>query len=179
MDFEEENLCSICLEDMQLYPKLKLNCNHYFHFYCINLWQKRSNICPICRKSIIIFKEKKYKSCLSLSEIVLLISFIILFFSFFIFMILKSVERLKLKKKAKLINRPKYKYKNLKYKILFDLIEAKSGERMKILKEYINSFPFLIKNKIENFFDDIVEGYQEFVVAINELNQMWQKWKNK
>ena len=50
---------------------------------------------------------------------------------------------------------------------------------MKILKEYINSFPFLIKNKIENFFDDIVEGYFEFAGAINELNQMWKKWSNK
>ena len=179
MDSEEENLCSICLEDMQYYPIIKLNCNHSFHQHCINLWRERSNICPICRKTIIIYKEKKYKSCLSLSDIILLISLIIIFFSFFIFMIFKSVERLKLKKKTKIINRPRYKYKNSKYKLIFDLLEAKSGERMKILKEYINNFPLIIKNKIENFFDDIVEGYQEFTEAMNEINQMWKKWNVK
>ena len=69
MKLENENICSICLEEIQLYPITKLNCSHYFHLNCINLWKEKKNICPICRKQIIIPKEKKHKSKLDDKEV--------------------------------------------------------------------------------------------------------------
>ena len=179
MKLQNENLCIICLEEIQLYPITKLNCNHYFHYKCINLWKAKKNICPICRKQITP-KEKKHKSkpYITPLEIILIICFIILFFSFFIFMVLKSFEKLKKKKQENII----YKTKTKKYKFysfFFDLISAKQNEHMKILKNYATNFPKMIKNEIENFFDDIVEGYDEFIYYIHKLNQFRKFWKER
>ena len=48
-----ENLeCSICLENLET-DVVKLNCQHHFHYKCINQWfNKHKNIveCPMCRK---------------------------------------------------------------------------------------------------------------------------------
>ena len=49
----ESNNCSICLEDFKINDEyIKLNCNHIFHYDCINKWFKHSNLCPICRSKI-------------------------------------------------------------------------------------------------------------------------------
>ncbi len=181
MKLENENVCSICLEEIQLYPTTKLNCNHYFHLNCINLWKAKKNICPICRKEIILNKDKKHKSKSGFA-FYLIMTFIILFFAFFIFMILKSIEKLKRVKNWKI----KYKRKNQenKYKnynmhsLFFDLILSKENERMKILKEYVTNYPKMIKYKFENFFYDIADSYNEFIDFINEFNQMRKSWTN-
>jgi hypothetical protein len=50
-----DNECSICLEQLTLYPTNKLNCNHIFHTQCIDMWWfHTSNSCPICRKQNMI-----------------------------------------------------------------------------------------------------------------------------
>ena len=41
--------CAICLEDYKDNDNLgKLQCNHKFHYECINNWFSNSNICPLC-----------------------------------------------------------------------------------------------------------------------------------
>ncbi|KTW29218.1 hypothetical protein T552_01174 [Pneumocystis carinii B80] len=73
--FEDENLCSICLnpfsslekdtpdikenniekDNMNECTKLRTDiaylggCRHYFHYYCIEIWVKIANTCPVCR----------------------------------------------------------------------------------------------------------------------------------
>ena len=168
MSSENENLCSICLEDIKALPTTKLSCNHYFHINCINIWKEKNNKCPICRKEINT-KEKKYKSkcCISPLELALLIVFLLLFISFCVSMIIISIRKLKLKKMGKLLlNKSKNKYKYTKFKLFFDLLKSKDEDRIKILKEYIKNIPIIIKDKIENFFDDIVEGFDEFIGTV-------------
>ena len=181
MKLENENICTICLEEIQLYPITKLNCSHFFHLNCINLWKEKKNICPICRKQIIIPKEKKHKSkcCLSLFELSFIICFIILFFSFFIFMILKSVEKLKKKKNWNIKYKQKNKTKHQLNSLFFDLILAKQNERKKILINYATNFPNMIKNNIENFFDNIVEEYYEFIYSFHNLTQFMKYWRER
>ncbi|CAK80610.1 unnamed protein product (macronuclear) [Paramecium tetraurelia] len=42
--------CSICLMDIQLNDqKGLLQCCHVFHKNCLQQWQKRSKVCPVCR----------------------------------------------------------------------------------------------------------------------------------
>ena len=45
-------------------------------------------------------------------------------------------------------------------------MKSKGEDRIKILKEYIKNIPIIIKDKIENFFDDIVEGFDEFIGTV-------------
>ncbi|EMR11785.1 hypothetical protein PNEG_00212 [Pneumocystis murina B123] len=73
--YEEENLCSICLSPFSYLEKEESvikenniekniedclkprktdiaylgNCRHFFHYYCIELWVKIANTCPVCR----------------------------------------------------------------------------------------------------------------------------------
>ena len=181
MELENENICSICLEDLQKFPKIKLNCNHYFHIDCINLWKEKRDICPICRKPINA-KEKKYKrkSCISPLELFLLISFLILFISFSVFMILKSIKKLKLKKKGNSIfNFENKNNKHFTLNLLFDIFKAKKKDRFNILMKYAEKIPIMIKNKIENFYDDIVEGFDEFMESVHEFNELRKHWNDK
>ncbi|CAD8063741.1 unnamed protein product [Paramecium primaurelia] len=42
--------CSICLMDIQLNDqKGILQCCHVFHKICLQQWQKKSKLCPVCR----------------------------------------------------------------------------------------------------------------------------------
>ena len=177
---ETEKICSICLEELKINPTTKLSCNHYFHNNCINLWKEKKNICPICRKPIETKEKKcKRKSCLSPLELFLIIIIFILLTSFSVFMIIKSVKKLQLKKKGKLFN-TKNKYKEyFGYNLFFDLISAKKENRFKILMDYGKNIPIYIKYKIENFFDEIVEGFDEFIEAIHEFNQLRKHWNDK
>ena len=181
MNSENDNICIICLAELTANPSIKLNCNHCFHIDCITLWQIKKNLCPICRKPIQI-KEKKHKSksCITPLELIVGIIFIIVFTIIFIIMILKSVEKLKLKKKGKLINRPNKKYEDyFGFNLFFDLISAKKENKLKILKEYAKKTPLMIKYKIEKFFDDIVEGYDDFIESIHEFNKLRNHWNDK
>lgn len=42
------NICSICLEPIKIISKLN-SCNHKFCQECIQNWEKRKKICPLCR----------------------------------------------------------------------------------------------------------------------------------
>jgi hypothetical protein len=44
--------CSICLEDVEVYTRKRLSCNHVFHYNCIKEWCKSNNTCPNCRQTI-------------------------------------------------------------------------------------------------------------------------------
>ena len=179
---EKEKICSICLEELKIYPTTKLNCHHYFHTNCIILWKEKKNICPICRNPIDPkLKNSKRKSCLTPLELFLLIITFILIVSFSAFMIIKSVKKLKLKKEGKFLetkNENKYK-KYFGFNLIFDLMNAKKEDRFKVLKEYGKKIPIYIKYKIENFFDELVEGYDEFVEAINEFKELRKHWNDK
>ena len=44
---EEEEDCSICLEELEIY--VLTECNHKFHYDCLS--KMNSNICPLCRRN--------------------------------------------------------------------------------------------------------------------------------
>lgn len=57
---DDNNLCSICRDDMttigvrkgeRMYPK-KLNCGHIIHMGCLKSWCERSQVCPMCRAPV-------------------------------------------------------------------------------------------------------------------------------
>lgn len=52
---ESDNKCPICLEQYDETNNIsKLgNCNHVFHETCINIWIKKNQTCPNCRKTVI------------------------------------------------------------------------------------------------------------------------------
>jgi hypothetical protein len=50
---EEEDECSICQKNFSKDEKLTiLNCEHTFHYDCIQEWGKYRATCPLCRRSI-------------------------------------------------------------------------------------------------------------------------------
>ena len=59
---ENDINCSICTDDLEIESKIfcikykkpikTLNCNHQYHKYCINIWLKEHNTCPLCRKVV-------------------------------------------------------------------------------------------------------------------------------
>ena len=50
--------CSICLDKINK-NSIFLDCNHSYHYECINSWIKIKPICPLCRK-ILICKFRIY-----------------------------------------------------------------------------------------------------------------------
>ena len=44
------DICSICYDNEKI-EWCKLDCNHLFHFECVDLWVKRNKSCPLCRKN--------------------------------------------------------------------------------------------------------------------------------
>lgn len=51
--------CSICLSDISE-NKIILNCEHEFHFNCLNEWINRNNSCPLCRKTTVNHRLIRY-----------------------------------------------------------------------------------------------------------------------
>jgi len=52
------NACAICLEDFAGSTSVKvLPCRHGFHVPCIDEWLARSDLCPICKHSVLEIKE--------------------------------------------------------------------------------------------------------------------------
>ena len=47
------NECPICYEEMDESNSIITNCNHKYHKDCLNVWAKKHNSCPICRKKLI------------------------------------------------------------------------------------------------------------------------------
>lgn len=44
--------CSICKEDIFLDIIRELNCRHYFHINCIDIWLTENSKCPLCRHDL-------------------------------------------------------------------------------------------------------------------------------
>ena len=43
------DLCSICLENMEIGDIVrKTNCNHCYHYKCIDKWFEENRKCPLC-----------------------------------------------------------------------------------------------------------------------------------
>jgi E3 ubiquitin-protein ligase synoviolin len=70
-DLERENTCIICREEMrpwqanegqqatqryqdERYRPKKLPCGHTLHFSCLRSWLERQQVCPICRRSVLV-----------------------------------------------------------------------------------------------------------------------------
>ena len=45
---DNDDICSICLENLNKYRVIKLKCNHLYHEKCIQQWLNIKNICPLC-----------------------------------------------------------------------------------------------------------------------------------
>ncbi len=64
-DLARENTCIICREDMHVFdpndpahiertrPK-KLPCGHILHLGCLKSWMERQQVCPTCRRSVVL-----------------------------------------------------------------------------------------------------------------------------
>lgn len=62
--------CCICLYDYRNGDKLrKLNCNHYFHQQCIDIWFKKNIQCPLCKQSVINAQILSKRSATTNSDI--------------------------------------------------------------------------------------------------------------
>lgn len=49
----EKEACAICLVDMSGEDEVKpLPCGHVFHASCIDVWGRKSNVCPLCKAII-------------------------------------------------------------------------------------------------------------------------------
>ncbi|XP_012573183.2 probable E3 ubiquitin-protein ligase HIP1 [Cicer arietinum] len=45
--------CSICQEEYEEDDKLgRLNCDHLYHFQCIQQWVAHKNCCPVCKHQV-------------------------------------------------------------------------------------------------------------------------------
>ncbi|XP_004503318.1 uncharacterized protein [Cicer arietinum] len=45
--------CSICQEEYEVDDKLgRLNCDHLYHFQCIQQWVAHKNFCPVCKHQV-------------------------------------------------------------------------------------------------------------------------------
>ena len=44
--------CIICYEGMTPSTSIKLECGHFFHTTCIEIWSEHNETCPVCRKPI-------------------------------------------------------------------------------------------------------------------------------
>ena len=53
--FNFNEKCSICHEDIKNDIVRKLNCNHFFHYKCIDKWLEGKHQCPLCRTSILSY----------------------------------------------------------------------------------------------------------------------------
>lgn len=50
---DNNDICSICLEDLKYDKCVVLNCEHIYHKDCIQKWLKKNDSCPNCRINII------------------------------------------------------------------------------------------------------------------------------
>lgn len=53
--------CPICLSEVKSKDKIITLCNHEFHKICLDMWNKKSNLCPICRKETFEIQFPIYK----------------------------------------------------------------------------------------------------------------------
>ena len=61
--------CVICLED-ETNDWVRLNCNHFFHKKCINLWLKDKSTCPLCVKNVYQYeKEEKDEKIINIQNV--------------------------------------------------------------------------------------------------------------
>lgn len=58
VEAEEEENCSICLDEITNISSYKLSCGHKFHDECIKEWSSLNKKCPLCRSDI---NEDNYK----------------------------------------------------------------------------------------------------------------------
>jgi LSD1 subclass zinc finger protein len=64
IEFDNKNICSICLEDGNKKSIFKLitdPCKTYYCIDCFNTWIKENTTCPGCRNFLMITKGSKYK----------------------------------------------------------------------------------------------------------------------
>ena len=53
VEFNNDNICPICLEDMDIHNIIVLDCYHKFHANCIfNSMANNNSTCPMCREKI-------------------------------------------------------------------------------------------------------------------------------
>jgi hypothetical protein len=55
---DEENECSICLENIEESSKKIVRCGHIFHGECIGKWLEGHDKCPLCIQTIVEVEEK-------------------------------------------------------------------------------------------------------------------------
>ena len=50
---DDNDICSICLENLKMDKCVILSCEHIYHKVCIKKWLKNNDSCPNCRINII------------------------------------------------------------------------------------------------------------------------------
>jgi hypothetical protein len=46
------NICVICLDPIEVFGEVELECKHFYHKECLKDWCKYSCMSPCCRKKI-------------------------------------------------------------------------------------------------------------------------------
>ncbi len=49
---DENDICSICMNNLNGNSVIITNCKHKFHSKCISEWYIRNNSCPLCREKV-------------------------------------------------------------------------------------------------------------------------------
>jgi len=57
---DDQNECSICLQNISKRSEKVLGCGHSFHTKCIKRWCERTPCCPICRADILEYTKEYY-----------------------------------------------------------------------------------------------------------------------
>ncbi len=65
--YDKPDECAICFETLE-YVKTPLECGHWIHKECIQLWGK--NVCPLCKVVLTKFKIKPTRSSQPYGEMI-------------------------------------------------------------------------------------------------------------
>ncbi|MCL7033607.1 hypothetical protein MKW94_019180 [Papaver nudicaule] len=58
---DDEEVCSVCLQDLNGGEAVVLKCSHTFHEKCMSEWSKRKPNCPMCRHDMRKDRQQKLK----------------------------------------------------------------------------------------------------------------------
>ena len=54
LQYCKDDLCCICLDELEQHRVIKTKCNHYYHNICLIRWMLKCNKCPLCGTKCIL-----------------------------------------------------------------------------------------------------------------------------
>ena len=53
----QENLCPICLNNLDSVEYIKTPCGHVYHLFCLEQWVREKSECPTCRYKLLQIED--------------------------------------------------------------------------------------------------------------------------